>query len=165
MHDIFGLDNSAGLSNLLKESVVDDNQLDDAARQTAFRNLYVLTSGPAVKAGADLLFSRSMASLIARYKERFDMVLIDTPPMLSMPDARVLGRMSDAVVLIARAGQTARAAIQAAFRRLVEDHTPVLGVVLNDWKAKSSAYKHYAAYKHPAAKTCIDTTAAEAIAD
>jgi len=71
--------------------------------------------------------------------------------MLMMPDARLLGRMADAVVLIARIGRTGRDAIQAAFRRFVEDHTPVLGVVLNDWDAKSSAYKYYAAYKEPVA--------------
>jgi Mrp family chromosome partitioning ATPase len=83
------------------------------------------------------------------------MVLIDTPPMLVMPDARVLGRLADAVVLIARAGRTPRNAIQAAYRRFVEDGTPVLGVVLNGWNAKTSAYSYYAAYKEPAAERLV----------
>lgn len=146
LHDIFGLDNSVGLTDLLTQRTADGTLADAAIRKTAFSNLSVLTSGPGVSAGADLLFSRSMPFLIARYREQFDMVLIDTPPMLAMPDARVLGRMADAVVLIARAGKTTRDAIQAAYRRFVDDHTPVLGMVLNDWNAKSSAYSYYANY-------------------
>jgi len=98
---------------------------------------------------ADLLFSTSMPALVARYREKYDMVPIDTPTMLFMPDARVLGTVGDAVVLAARAGKTIRSGIQAAYRRFVEDRTPVLGVVLNDWNSKTSAYKHYAAYNEP----------------
>ena len=78
------------------------------------------------------------------------MVLIDTPPILSMPDARLFGRLSDAVVLVARAGRTSRASISAAFQRLVQDYTPVLGIILNDWKAKSSLYHgYYDTYRAP----------------
>jgi succinoglycan biosynthesis transport protein ExoP len=150
LHDVFGLDNSVGLTDLLTHRVADATLADASIRKTAFPNVSVLTSGPTVEAGADLLFSRSMPFLIARYRELFDMVLIDTPPMLAMPDARVLGRMADAVILIARAGRTTRDAIQAAFRRFVDDHTPVLGIVLNDWNAKSSAYGYYANYKREA---------------
>jgi succinoglycan biosynthesis transport protein ExoP len=79
------------------------------------------------------------------------MILIDTAPMLVMPDARALGRVADAVVLVARAGKTSRSAIQAACMRFMEDRTPVMGVILNDWDAKLSAYKYYSAsYKEPA---------------
>jgi capsular exopolysaccharide synthesis family protein len=152
LHDIFGLDNSVGLTDLLMQRAVDATLADASIRKTSIPHLSVLTSGPAVHAGADLLFSRSMPALIAHYGRQFDMVLIDTPPMLMMPDARLLGRMSDGVVLIARAGRTSRDAIQAAFRRFVEDQTPVLGIVLNDWNAQSSAYKYYAAYQETAAR-------------
>jgi succinoglycan biosynthesis transport protein ExoP len=153
VHDIFGLDNSVGLTDLLTQRAVDTTLAGASVRKTSIPNLSVLTSGPAVHAGADLLFSRSMPALVTHYREQFDMVLVDTPPMLTMPDARLMGRMADAVVLIARAGRTSRDAIQAAFRRFVEDHTPVLGIVLNDWDAKSSAYKYYA--------SCQEATAAE----
>ena len=126
-------------------------------------NLHVLTSGPAIQAGADLLFSGFMPTLINRYRNEYDMVLIDTPPMLVMPDARVLGRMADAVVLIARAGQTSRRAVQAAYKRFVEDSTPVLGVVLNGWNAKMSAHQYYANYKEPAEEfALVKTTPARA---
>jgi Mrp family chromosome partitioning ATPase len=100
-----------------------------------------------MQAGADLLFSAGMPGLISRVRNQFDMVLIDTPPMLMMPDARVIGRFADSVILIARARKTSREAVQAAYRRFVEDQTPVLGVVLNDWNAKTSPYSYYSGYK------------------
>ena len=161
IHDIFGLDNSMGITDLLRKTPADDS-FDSLIRRTASENLYVLTSGPAIQAGADLLFSRAMPALIARCRERFDMVIIDAPPVLSMPDARVLARTADAAVLIARAGRTTRPAVQAAFRRLVDDHTPVLGIILNGWNVKSSPYKYYAPYRKPVAEACIDVRPADA---
>lgn len=142
LHHLFGLPNSTGVTDLLLETAANGKLIDPVIRAVS-PNLYVLTAGPSVEEGADLLFSTAMPALIARYREQYDMVLIDTPPMLSMPDARVLGRLADAVVLIARAGRTSRAAVQAAFRRLMDDQSRVLGVILNDWNAKSSSYRYY----------------------
>ena len=151
VHKVFNLDNSVGLTNLLNRSAIDDPSIDNPIHKTDVPNLYVLTSGPEVHTGADLLFSASIQRLIAQYRKQFDMVLIDTPPILSMPDARLFGRLSDAVVLVARAGRTSRASISAAFQRLVQDYTPVLGIILNDWKAKSSLYHgYYDTYRAPA---------------
>jgi capsular exopolysaccharide synthesis family protein len=148
LHGIFGLDNSLGLTDVLQQIAHREvPKIHSAIRETAIPNLHVLTSGPAVESGADLLFSASMPALIARYREEYDMVLIDTPPMLLMADARFLGRVADGVVLIARAGKTGREAIQAACRRLLEDRTPILGVVLNDWNSKSSKYNYYSNYQ------------------
>jgi polysaccharide biosynthesis transport protein len=145
IHHVFGLKNTTGVTDLLNPAQGNEHLIDPIIHAVA-PNLYVLTAGPAIEGGADLLFAASMADLIARFRKRFDMVIIDTPPMLAMPDARVLGRTADAVVLIARAGKTSRAAVQAAYRRLVEDQSKVLGVILNDWDAKASAYKHYSYY-------------------
>ncbi len=154
MHQVFGLSNSIGLTKLLRQNVPYEKMVDPVIRAVS-PNLYVLTAGPAVEAGADLLFSKSIPALLSHYRERFDMILIDTPPMLSMPDARVLGRIADAVVLIARAGKTSRAAAQAAFRRLADDRTRVLGVVLNDWNAGASPYKYYGSYHYAAASVSL----------
>jgi succinoglycan biosynthesis transport protein ExoP len=149
LHNTFELDNSIGLTNVLQEIAIKGAPaIDGIIRGTAIPNLDVLTSGPAVQAGADLLFSASMPALIAQCREKYSMVIIDTPPMLLMPDARALARAADGVVLIARAGRTGRDAIQAAYRRFVEDQTPVLGVVLNDWNAKMSSNNYYAGYNN-----------------
>jgi len=154
LHEIFELDNSTGLADLLKQRELGEVAAGALVRETPIPNLYVLTSGGQVGVGSDLFFSTFMPGLIARYKKEYDMVIIDTPPMLQMPDARLLGRMSDAVVLVVRAGRTSRDGASAARQRLTADHTRVLGVVLNDWNPESSSKGYYGyGYKNYSAKS------------
>jgi capsular exopolysaccharide synthesis family protein len=147
VHDVFGLDNAIGVTDLLNQRLFDEATADACIRKTDTANLHVLTSGPALQTGCDLLFSTSMPRVIAHYRTQFEMIIIDTPPLLHMPDARVLGRMADAVVLVARAGRTLREAALAASERLVQDRTPVLGIILNDWNPKSSPDCFYGNYQ------------------
>lgn len=146
LHEIFELDNSTGLADMLKQRELDEASTDGLICETPIQNLKVLTSGRQVGVGSDLFFSTFMPGLIARYKKQYDMVIIDTPPMLQMSDARLLGRMSDAVVLVVRAGRTSRDGAAAARQRFDEDRTRVLGVVLNDWNPKSSPNGYYGTY-------------------
>ncbi len=163
LHNLFGLDNAAGLTTTLKSIALHETKASGFIRKTSIPNLDVLTSGPAIQAGADLLFSTLMPILVAQYREEYEMVLIDTPPMLVMPDARALGRVADAVILVARAGQTTRSALQTAYRRFLEDRTAVLGVVLNSWNAKMSVHKYYSTYQEPTAEhALVQTTSAQA---
>ena len=83
-------------------------------------------------------------------REEFHTVIIDTPPMLNMPDARILGRLADGVVLVVRSAQTMRDAAVAANQRLTEDGTRVLGTILNQWDPRKTndytgghTYKYY----------------------
>jgi capsular exopolysaccharide synthesis family protein len=146
IHQIFGLNNTMGVTNLLNQDLIDSAIAEAAIRRTDIPNLHVVTSGHAIQSGCDLLFSTSMSRVIAHYREQFDMIIIDTPPMLHMPDARVLGRVADAVVLVARAGRTLREAALAASERLAQDRIPVLGIILNDWNPKSSPDRFYGNY-------------------
>jgi Mrp family chromosome partitioning ATPase len=73
----------------------------------------------------------------------FETIFIDTPPMLQIPDARVLGRMVDQVILVVRAGKTMRDAALAARQRFSEDGTQILGTILNDWNPKRSPNGYY----------------------
>lgn len=137
LHDIFEIDNSTGLVDCL----LSDRDIPGSfIRQTPIPNLSVLPSGPSADANANLLFSPDLATLIANWKRQYDMVIIDTPPMLRMPDARLLARVSDAVVLVVRAGQTSRDGALCVRQRFAEDRTRVLGTILNDWNPKTSPY-------------------------
>jgi polysaccharide biosynthesis transport protein len=147
LHEIFGVSNDYGLSTVLGEDPIDCEVVDSVLRQTGITGVSVLPSGPADQNTANLLYSANLPELLARFKGDFDMVIIDTPPMQEMPDARVLGRLADGVILVTRAGQTTRDAAIAANERFCEDRTRVLGTVLNDWNPKSSAGGHYGNYK------------------
>ncbi len=139
LHEIFGLDNSRGLTEPLEERCFDDIHVRTLVRTTSIPNLYVLTAGQPLPGVPDALFSLTMPDVVAHCRERFDMVIIDTPPMLLMPDARVLGRMADGVVLVVRSSRTTRDRALAACYRLSEDKINVLGVILNDWNPKSAS--------------------------
>ena len=106
----------------------------------------MLSSGPACSNASALFYSERVIDLLTRIREDFDAVLFDTPPMLQVPDARVLGRWADGVVLVLRAGETTAVAAAEAAMRLQDDGTRILGTILNSFDARSSPYKYYSGY-------------------
>jgi receptor protein-tyrosine kinase len=140
LHDIFGLPNESGLSTFLRDG---DAELGPELFATEVNGLYVLPSGPGDAGIASLLHSPRIPELLRRLRQKFDMVLIDTPPMLQMPDARVLGRVADGVILVVRSNETMRDAALAAKDRLEGDGTRVIGTVLNNWDLKQSSTYGY----------------------
>lgn len=141
LHEIFDVAQADGLCDLLmtRRSLVHE-PLDAYIRQASVENLLLLPSGSSEhnSTATHLLYSEQMAELLQRFKSEFDMVLIDSPPMLHIPDARILGRLSDAVVLVVRAGKTTRDTALAAQQMLDEDGTTLLGSVLNRWDPRNS---------------------------
>jgi capsular exopolysaccharide synthesis family protein len=138
LHSIFELPNSWGLSDLLRErSVLRDIPMEALARPTKVPNLWVQPSGPGTLSISNLLYSARMAQLLERLRGEFDTILIDTPPMLAISDARILGRLADGVIIVVRAGQTTIDEAVQAKQRLVEDGIPVLGTILNHWNLKA----------------------------
>lgn len=114
--------------------------------ETRVPGLFVMPAGPGVAGATNLLYGQRLAALLERLYEEFDQILIDTPPLLQIPDARVIGRMSGGVILVVRAGKTTRDAAVAARLRLKEDGIPVMGTVMNDWNPKMSRGGYYGNY-------------------
>lgn len=146
LHEIFNLKNDKGLSELLRSKDPVSTLLEGVIQETDIPDLYLLTSGAATSSATGLLYSNRMPELIQKLRTEFESILIDTPPMLQIPDARVLGRMVDRVVLVTRAGKTTRAAAMAARQRFLEDGTRMLGTILNDWNPKRSPNGYYGNY-------------------
>jgi len=151
LHTVFGLGKTNGLSDILHDRKrIEEYALEDLAKQTQVPGLYVLPSGSGAISIANLLHSPRMTELLGRLRREFDNIMIDSPPMPQISDARVLGRVADAVILVMRAGHTTRDAALAAAQRFGEDGTPVLGTVLNDWNPKINTgygyYSHYSNY-------------------
>jgi capsular exopolysaccharide synthesis family protein len=147
IHELFDVPNERGLSDLLQGPPSFNGTLDAALRgmvqQTSIPGLHVLPSGPSSHAAANLLYSPNFGEVLKKFKREFDMVLVDTPPMLTMTDARVAGRCADAVIVVTRAGRTTREAALAAHQRFAEDRIPVLGTILNDWDPSKSPSGYY----------------------
>jgi succinoglycan biosynthesis transport protein ExoP len=143
LNEVFGLPNDRGLSTLLQKNLREGVAIESVIQKTSIPGLDILTSGPSSHAAANLLHSPYLTDVLNSLRGQYGMILIDTPPMLHITDARVIGRLGDAVVLVARAKQTTRDELVAAKKRFAEDHTRILGTIFNDWNPKHSPYGLY----------------------
>jgi len=147
VHQIFGVSNEIGLSTLLNErSAVRARPQSAYFVETEVPGLVVLPSGPIATNASNLLYSPRLAELLGALRSEFDSILIDTPPMLHLADARVLGQHCDSVILVVRAGRTTRDAALAALKKLEQDGTSVLGTILNDWDPTGGAVGYGGTY-------------------
>ncbi len=150
LHKMFGIPNLTGLAEWLRSGDFSHEAVEDRVfRVTPVSGLYVLPAGSVNTNISNLLHSVRLPKLLHRLREEFDSVLIDSPPMLQVPDARVLGRATGAVVLVIRAGQTSRDTALAARQRLAEDGTPVIGTILNGWDLKGASGAAYRKLNNP----------------
>ena len=147
LHLFFGLNNEKGLSQLLRSPQSAEVSPLSVIQNTDVPSLSVLTTGPTLSRSVNFLQSLNLAALLEKFEKSFDIVLIDTPPVLQVADARVIGRRASGVILVARAGQTVREAAAAACERLLSDNAKILGLILNDWNPKSSSYGYLAEYR------------------
>jgi polysaccharide biosynthesis transport protein len=146
---LFGLQFATGLSDALLDDGSGAITLDSVVRPTTVPGLYVLPGGSEPANISRLLHSTLLDSLVESARSQYDFVLIDSPPMMGMADARLLSRIADGVVLISRAGETSPEQLGDARERLADDGTPVIGTILNgcDLRIEDPAYvNHYNSY-------------------
>ncbi len=143
LHHVFELPNNWGLTSLLAEGA---NMQDVVGMSTTFPGLSVLPSGPPPESISKTLYSPALRQFFNLVRTRFDIILIDAPPILEVADARVLGEFADGAVLVLRAGSTDRADALEAAQHLQEDGTLLLGTVLNDWKPSRKSKNYYEYY-------------------
>jgi receptor protein-tyrosine kinase len=147
LHEIFRRGNAWGLSNLLAEKIpVFDYPGETLARKTDIPNLSVVVSGPGTVNPSNLLHSTRLPELLRRLRQEYDFVLIDSPPMINLADARVLGRIADGVIMVIRSGKTRQDVASDCVQRFHADGTRVLGTILNDWNPKRSSRPYYQSY-------------------
>jgi receptor protein-tyrosine kinase len=142
LHEIFKVSNEWGLSDLLDGTKPPEGS-EAMVAGTGYRDLYVLPAGSVASSISNLLHSPRALELLKRMRQEFDMVIIDTPPMLQIPDARVLGRLADGVILVVRSARTTKETAATASQRLVDDGTRVLGTVLNEWDPRKTSYPRF----------------------
>ncbi len=138
LHEIFGLDNSQGLSTALTD--------EDAALpifDTEVPNLRVIPAGPAPKNPADLLASKRMGDIISQLKEQADVVLFDAAPLIAVTDGALLSTRVDGVLLVARAGYTKREFVERARDILDKVNANLVGSVLTNATLDTGVYKYY----------------------
>ena len=145
--DIFGISTATGLSDLLS-GTTSVNLIPELIRETSLPGLFVLPSGTLLPNVTQLLHSTKLDSILERLRAQFDFILIDSPPLVPLSDARLLGQHADGMILICRAGYTSMEQLSAVQRRLADDGTIVIGTILNDWNAKSDDPSYLSSYSH-----------------
>jgi polysaccharide biosynthesis transport protein len=149
LHRIFDVPNDSGLLEILaQKEPLDSAEMFRHWKNTRFPGICIVPSGQETEASQALLHSERLRELLELARRQFDVVLIDTPPMMHLADARIVGALVDGVVLVLRSGQTSREAAVSVKSRLQEDGIPVFGVVLNDWNPKAAGYYGYENYAH-----------------
>ena len=147
IHSVFDVSNEMGLSNLLlRKDPLDSAAVDLAIHATSVPGLSILPSGSVRHGISGLLHSGRLPELMKLLRGKFDMVLIDTPPMVNISDARVIARLADALILVLRSASTTRDAALLAKRRFDEDGLSVMGTILNGWNPNTPGYSYYRYY-------------------
>jgi capsular exopolysaccharide synthesis family protein len=136
VHKVFQMSSRPGLTEAMLGSV----ELADVMKNGAVDNLYVLVAGTLPPNPSELVGSSHMRAMLERLSKTFDMVILDTPPLLMASDGVILSRMADGVLVVLRAGLTERGAAREAVQRLASTGARVLGTVLNDPDAEVAKY-------------------------
>lgn len=113
---------------------------------TNYENMDVIFAGPMAPNPSELLNGKVFAKLMIELKQRYDYVLIDTPPMASVVDAAIVGKVCDGAILVIESGFVGYRAAQKAIKQLEKSGTHMLGAVLNKVDTKKEKYYSYYSY-------------------
>lgn len=143
LHTFFDINNSVGLTNYLTTELA----LEDVILQTPVDNLYFMPSGILPSDAAGILNSRRMSELIQDVKQRFDLVLVDSPPILGVSDASVLASEVDLTMIVVQHRKLPRNMLIRVKQAVENVGGHVIGVVLNNVDVRSdSQYQYYTSY-------------------
>lgn len=144
LHSIFNLSRAKGISNYLVGKI----ELGDAIFETDMDNLYLMPCGTLPPNPSELLGSKAMKECINELKNRFDIILFDSPPIIAVTDAAILSSEVDGVILVVKAGKTDRNAVIKSYEilRNISNHT--LGALLNVVDVEGVYGSYYYYYYH-----------------
>jgi capsular exopolysaccharide synthesis family protein len=134
-HEIFNCKNGTGLSTLLSGRC----SLDTATQRTSVQNLEILPCGPVPANPAEILNSREFGETLEQLAEKYDYVVLDSPPVQAVADARVIAASCDATVLVLKAQTAHRRVTEAARDSLLGVGARIMGVVVNDLPRRPQA--------------------------
>ena len=139
LHELTGVANQAGLSDVLLQ----DRELNEVVHTDERSGAHFVTAGGPVPDPAALLASDRMRRLLKDVASRYDLVIVDSPPVLSVSDARVLSQMVDKTVFLVHWGSTRRHDVMMGVKQLVEAGADMAGLVLSRVNVRKHARYSY----------------------
>ena len=142
LHHTFGAPVEDGLSELLQGSI----SFDEAVKRTEIGNLDLITRGHSPQTPSELLMSQDFIQLLEKAREKYDQIIIDTPPVLAVTDSTVIGKMSDATLLITRYNYSSADELGESYSRLRGNGIDIEGVIFNCIEKNARNYYQYQEY-------------------
>ncbi|MCI0485550.1 MAG: polysaccharide biosynthesis tyrosine autokinase [Blastocatellia bacterium] len=144
IHKLFGFDHGRGLSTYLSRDV----ELDSLIQKLQIPNLSALACGPIPPNPAELISSEKMKSMLAKLSERYDHIVIDSPPLINVTDPVILSTLVDGVILVVHGGKSTRDVLRRARQELTNVGAKIFGVVLNNVDLRHEGYDDYYYYRY-----------------
>ena len=135
-HHTFGLGNVSGLSTLL----IRQHTIEEVIHNTEIEGLSVITSGPIPPNPAELLASNTMDQFIDNVKSKFDIIVFDAPPVLSVTDAQILSNKCEGTLLIINSEEAEKDNVLKAKDMLIASKANLIGAILNNYKIDKNHY-------------------------
>ncbi|ARB45389.1 polysaccharide biosynthesis tyrosine autokinase [Alloalcanivorax xenomutans] len=150
LHRYFENDGQTGLSSFLSGQA----DLDQVLVQTKEENLSFISRGQIPPNPAELLMHKRFGELMDKLSEQFDLVLVDTPPILAVTDAAIVGQLAGTSLIVARYGQNSVKEIDVTINRFEQNKVTIKGAILNCIERRASnEYGYYSYYKYSSDKS------------
>jgi len=161
IHRFFGIEREPGLSNILVGSaqwrdcirtvadiLMGRFEMEDIMAAPGLDNLHIIEAGPVPANPSELLSTPAMTGFLHSVRDVYDVVLVDTPPILPVTDSAIVASQADGVVLVYQAGKVGRLVLKRAKVHVENVGGKVWGVVLNDVKTEIAGYAYTQYYTH-----------------
>jgi succinoglycan biosynthesis transport protein ExoP len=142
LHRIFDRAGDVGVMSVM----LGDATLDEVAKPTVVPNLYCIPCGPIPPNSADVVASEKFARLLDELSERFDRVILDSPPTAAVTDSAILSTLVDGVIFVVRSFKTNLTLCRSGLRSLRDVDAPIAGAVLNAVNLSKHEYAYYSRY-------------------
>jgi succinoglycan biosynthesis transport protein ExoP len=144
LHRILNQNRLPGLTDILVSGIENENTLADCINPTSVNNLYLLPCGSHISNMESMLASQKMSDLIDALKDQYDMIIVDSPPILSVADSLTLGSKVDGVLLVLFSGKTDSKTANRSMDALKRVNANIIGTIVTD----VDYAKHYGYYRY-----------------
>ena len=144
LHKVFDMDNSTGLSGFLAGK----HFIRNAIQKTSINNIWLFPSGLIPPNPAELLNSKKMNEMIEVVRKGYDVVLIDTPPILVVSDAVLVSTYADSTILVVKSGKTTYKMLEKATDEMKRSNTHIIGILFNELNVGKGDYRYMDYYTY-----------------
>lgn len=143
-HHLLGIKSDHGMSDLLSQNAT----IADVTQTTEYENISFISSGAIPPNPAELLASENTVDVLRQLESDYDIVLVDSAPVLGLADAVVIGSIAETIIFVVEANRNQTSTVRSAIHRLIQGGGKLTGVLLNKFDAKESGYSYTYQYEY-----------------